>query len=807
MPSTCNNVSHILLRYHFRIIRIYIPMMRRFVPTISIWLWVLSLPSFSQESASTARNNPSGRPVEIINGDYTYDLVNEILEVHPSGDKQPTLILGERSITADVIKYQSQKQILSATGDVHLWSYGVILRGERLHYFVDKEEGELKEVKQSQLSEGVYFYGKTLKFRQRPAKTPKGATAPVTEPEYTLLDGALTTNDMPVPYYEIEPNRTVIFPERRYWAYNLLFKAQNWPLFYLPLFTGSLREHQIAHFFNIGYYSDLGVGIYNRLMIKATEEVTIDLYGDYFTKVGIGKGLKTRFDVPGEYGPKGYVYGYHIEQEGPDNDYVFDGDDRYLLAGEYEQNLPYEMRFTARGHRFSDSEYRWDYRSPESNHEMDLDLLERDIVSFMNLSKWWDDQSLRITTAANLDPFYYSSFPFVERKPQVHFEQYPTRLFETDLFADLHLDYGRYRRERGVTYFLDDYNIEDLTYFVDEVDRFDGELTFTYPFYLPGRITVTPWIGFRGTHYADPVRSVYIPRTPFEFDSETRSMLEGGTEISTRFVSEFDPFLDRYDKMRAVIEPILNYGYYNPSTDLEELTRDAGRVRFPYLDPTDEIRYEMHNLSAVIRTTIQGKDSSGRTSDFMQLSVGGAYDQMPDENLRFSNFEFFDDPARYNDQRYKDLLEKFTIHPFDWISLGNTLRYDVEDGDIRSSYYYANLQPIQRLQMSLGFYTFLFPNFNPNVTGDEQKDAVLQLLYDVSPKWQLFYSSRFDVDEGISRTNRIGIMRDLYDFFCIFRIGHRNHPTVGDDFTFDFTIGFWGIDGRQGQNQTEWTWR
>ncbi|RJP19224.1 MAG: LPS-assembly protein LptD [Candidatus Omnitrophota bacterium] len=762
---------------------------------------------FAQSTAESANEPGAGAPIEILKGEYTYDFAGEILEIHADEKMRPTVMIGEFSITADEIKYEQKPQILNATGNVHLWDRGLILRGEQLLFFVEQEEGTLTDVKPSELSAGVYFHGKTLKFRQRPAKAPKDATEAITVPEYTLLQGAVTGNDMPVPYYEIQPSRTVIVPDDRYWAFNLLFEAQSWPLFYLPVFTGSLKEHRIVHIFNASYNSELGLGIYNQLHIRATDEVTIDLYGDYFTDAGIGKGTKVTFDAPGEYGPKGYVYGYHIDQEAPDNDYVHDGDDRYLLAGEYAQDLPYDMRISARGHRFSDSEYRWDYRSPERIREMDVRDLENDVVSHVTLSKWWDDQSLRITAASSLDPFYYSGLPYVERTPQIHFEQYPMRLFDTNLFADLHLDYGRYRREKGYTWPIDKYTITDIAEAIDEVERFDGELQLSYPFYLPGRVTMTPWIGFRGTHYADPTRSVRTPIQTFEFDSATRAMLEGGTELSTRFTNEFDPFLDRYEKMRLVVEPIINYGYYKPDIDLEERFLDGGNVRFPYIDPTDAIRYEMHNISAILRTKIQGQTGAGTTSDFMQFGIGAAYDQFPNDNLRFTSFELFDDPALHSGERYADLLQDFAIYPYSWLSLGDTLRYDVEDGRIRSAYYYANLSPIQRLRLVLGYYTFLYPNLNRVIDNDEQQDAVLQILFDVSKKWQLFYSGYYDVDEGLSRSNNIGIMRDMYDFFTVFQIEHRAHPVFGDDYSFNFRIGFWGIGGRQGQDQKTWRWR
>jgi len=282
----------------------------------------------------------------------------------------------------------------------------------------------------------------------------------------------------------------------------------------------------------------------------------------------------------------------------------------------------------------------------------------------------------------------------------------------------------------------------------------------------------------------------------FSFNDEDRLMFEGGLDVSTRRTHEFDPWFDRYERMRLVYEPILQYGYFNPSVDLEEIT--AGNdVRFPYIDPVDAIRFKMHRVSALFRTRVEGKDQANITSDFLNFTSGFEFDQLPDENLLIENFEFFDDLAENDDHRFSDFLQTFNIFPYSWLSFGNNLRWDIEDGVIRSAFYYSNIQPIERLKLTAGLTTFRYPVFE----SEEEQDVSLSVIYDVSSKWQLSLSGRYDIDESELRRVYASIMRDLYDFYALFQIEHETHPTLGDNFGVSFSLQFWGIEGRQGQNQ------
>lgn len=736
-------------------------------------------------------------PITIVRGEINYNWQDKIVEIESGERGDPSVFFGDIAITAKSIRFNEQTGIVDASGDVRLWDGGIILQGDTMTYNLADETGALTNLKRAELTPNIYFTGERLEIRQVAAKTPKDATEPVTNKEYLLFNGTATTNDLPYPFYYLEFSKTRIIPNVRFWVNDVVFYSNSIPLMYAPLMTKTLRDHVVTFYFNADYDSDLGFSLSPRLQIKPGDEWSVDFYGDYFTKAGIGKGAKFQFDVPGDYGPKGMLYGYHIEQEAPDNDFLNDGDDRYNFALEYMQDLPYDMRLSAKGHKISDSEYRWDYRRPEEVKMIDVESLQHDTVSSLSLSKWWDDQSLRVTAASRLDSFYYSGLPFVEREPQVHFEQYPLNLFDSGVYTDFQLDYGRYRREEGVTFPLDKYDLFDRTTFIDEIDRFDSELKFEYPISFPNWVTFKPWLGYRATYYGDPSREVDDPNQAgyqirsYEFDSETRSMPEGGLEISSRSTYEFDPFLSRYDKMRAVVEPVLSYGYYHPSADLEEIVSGPD-IRFPYIDPVDDYRFKMHRVSALLRSKIQGKSGS-MTSDFMRLSAGAVYDYLPDDNLRFDNFQYFDDPFNNRDHRYSDLVQNFAIFPYNWISFGDALRYDVDDDELRSQYYYTTVKPLDPIDLTVGYYTYR----HPALDAGEQEDITFNVNWAVSKKWDLYFTGWYDLDESYFRRNYVGLVRDLYDFYAMIEVGYRDHPTLGEDVSIHVGFGFWGLGGKK----------
>lgn len=731
-------------------------------------------------------------PFEFTRGQVEFDVTRDSMVAVRTEDEQATLIRGDLAVTADVIEYDSQRDILSATGAIKLWLEGRILRGERMLLSLGSNEGVLEEVQEAELSDGVFFTGERLEYRPRNAGQAETDDGQPVVREYILYNGTVTGNDLPIPHYYTRFDRLVVVPDQRYWVYDMTFVMQSLPVFYFPFYSKSLQENQLAYYIYAGHYSRHGFAVFNKINYVPNDQLMVDLYGDYYTESGFGKGLKFTWDIEGEYGPEGELYGYHIKQEAPDNDSIFDGDDRFNISGRYAQNLPYDTRLTIQGHKFSDSEYVDDYDAPERIHDVNTRLIEQEPLSFFNLAKRFPDQSLRITGSTRIDEFYYNGLPYIERKPQVHFEQYPMRLFGSGVYGEMQLDYGRYNREQGFTYPVDDQTLSSETERVDQYDRFDGHGRLSYPLNLPERLTLEPWLGFRATQYEDALQMSAVPNAlggsdlqRFDFGSETRLMGEAGFNLSTRRTMEFEPFLDRYSRMRMVMEPVLEYGYFHPDTDLAELTAPNGG-RFPYVDPADNYRAELHSFTTMLRTRVQGKDAAGMTNEFLRFGAGVGYELYPDENLRFDNFAFFDDPANQNDYRFTDLLQEFSIHPARWISLGNTLRYDVDDGEIRSSYYYANLQPIQPVSVTLGYNTFRFPVLNQNQ--GEQQEAVSQVRWTVSPKWQVYYGLRFDTDEGVFRRNNIGLVRDMYDFVGIFEIEHETHPTLGDDYSFSFGI-------------------
>ncbi|MDX9752618.1 MAG: LPS assembly protein LptD [bacterium] len=756
-------------------------------------LWALSIASAQDSSSSIP-------PLEVMRGSYVYDFQDQLIHVYSDERGDPTVSLGEQTITAESIFYYQKTNTIEATGNVRLWYEGTILEGNKLTFDISKEQGTMEKVKDAEVSKGVYFSGETLTFRQVLAEPVKGATEPVTRNEYTLTNGIITACELPFPHYHIECDRVVIIPDERAWANDIVFRIGTFSLFYFPVFTKSLKEHEITYFFTPAVYSHLGVGFFNRLMYKPNENYIFNLYGDYFTDAGFGKGAKFTFDVPGPYGPRGELYGYHILQEAPDNDYIFDGEDRYNIAGHYQQTLPYDVQVTARGHILSDSEYRHDDSGAEQLHGLDVFEEEQDVVSYLNIAKAWEDQSIRLTTASRLDSFYFNGLPFVERKPQLHYVYYPSRILDSDFMFDFELDYGRYRREEGITYPFNKVSMFQQTRYLDEMDRFDARFELSRTIHLPEQFALKPWVAYRATHYADAVHYGDNPGDPatrldrFDYGSETRSMLEGGAELSTRRTMEFDPFLKRYDKMRAVLEPVLQYGYFHPDVALEEFGL-APHERFPYIDISDDYRAKMHRVSTLLRTRIEGKDSSGTTSELLRFGLGLSYDQFPDENLRFDNFEFYEDLAKDNDHRFSDVIEEFAISPLSWLSLGNTMRYDVEDSEMRSAYYYTNLRPLNTVDLNVGYYTYRYPFINAN----EQEDISMLLHWAVSPKWDLFLNTRFDLDQNVFRWNRLGVVRDMHDFYTVFQIEHESHPTLGDDYSFQFRVNFWGIGGRKGR--------
>lgn len=732
-------------------------------------------------------------PVD-IQGQVSYNHKDGTITVRKAGNEPALVMHGPSSISADEIVYDQNKRHATATGNVRLWNDGMIMTAERLGYDLDSGKGTLFKPGRVDTGQNFFIEGEELQIdRVDTAERWEGRwwrrpTEEKTLQRYTVENGVVTACEIARPYFSLDFSEVEVIPGDRFWLNDVTVNQFGWPIAYLPYFTRSLAEHRVAYFFSAGSFSDLGFGVLNKINVHLDPRFRAAVFADYFADAGLGTGGSFHYHVPGAYGPDGTVRMYWIDQQ--EHEWDRYETERWRWAGKHMQDLPWGMRLVARYQERSDVEYVEDFDRIENERGITSDELENDHPSYVSLSKSWDLSTLRVTGTKRLDSFFFSSLPGIERLPQARADLMPTQIGDTRLYVDAHLEYGDLRREQG---------FDDMTNFVDEVERLDAEVKLLYPIAMPWALTVTPFAGYRGTGYMDPSRRDDIngiPGKEFEnFSDVTRNTAEAGLTLNSRIAYVWERSDDRnkpapfggYDALRFLIQKQLGYGYYHPDEDLEEIV-EAG-MRFPYVDPTDDIRARMHRVNGRMTTKLQAR-GGGQSRTLARYGFGLGYDFFPDDNLLFESFDFADDPAEENDRRVSDFTHELNLFPIDWLTIGHFLRYDLDDEFARSSNSYIRFSRWAQWAATVGLNLF----DDEHVDFKSQEEAYLNLLLRLSHKWSIIYHSRFDVDDSRARKNRVTFARETAEFIGFLDLIQKDRiDGRDDDFSVKFSLRFKGF--------------
>ncbi len=766
---------------------------RRSVRTLPIFF---CLPAICLLVALPGLGQPEGRAGEFVfpiglpmdcRGELEYVGEDNALIIRSTAEERANVVYGERSITADEVVVDLAVQQIRAHKNVRMWDNGRLMVADQVIYDLEKEEARIYNLKHANLDPQLYMTGDRVIYQSVPGGIPEGATEPESVDQYTVLDGTVTTCDLPIPHYYIKYDSMTMIPGDRFWLHDVWYLQGGFPLGYLPFFTRSLAEHKIAYIFYGGHASDLGVLTMHKVNVHLDPRFRFAFMGDTFSQVGYGYGASWHFHFPERYGPDGTVEWYGVSQRDPDDDWYFDDEDRYRFSGHYKQDLPHGIKITGEFQRSSDFEFNEDFdRVMKLRGATDYEL-ERDVPSTLTVSKSWDRQTARVTGAKYFEDYFYSQLPRTERLPQARWDLMPTTLGDSSLYMDAHLAYDDARREQG--YHLPRSRTEQTNY-IDEIQRTDGELRFFYPLDLPYGWFLSPYAGYRGTNYTEPIRRVDDGPNR-EFDDEYRSMLEAGTELGTRSVVSWDAGPGA-GKLRWVFEPVLGYDYYDPSEDLEELGLPDDS-RFPYVDDVDDFRATFHRVSGRVSTKLQHRGDQG-VRTLGRLTMGAAYDYFPDDNLRFDSLVYTDDRVDPGDEdhRYTDYFEEFRINPLSWIGLGNYLRYDIDDSTLRTSNSYLDLSPPYPWSVRLGYSTFE----DILIDAEEQEEVYFRTRYKLSKKWTILFGQRYDTDESSLRRSSLTLVRNLHDFQALIELEQKNREYRDDEYSIIFSLRFLGLGGR-----------
>ena len=687
-----------------------------------------------------------------------------------AGDDDVNIIFGDRSITAATITVHFTEDLhiasAEAEGNVILYDGGKLAFADHAIYDASSVTFTLTNARYN--TDDYFMSGKTIEM----------------QPDNNIIvirEGSLTTCDLWEPHYLVVADKIVVKPGVRFWTYGTTYRVNDYPVAWLPYFTRSLQRKDYAFFLYPGYSNRKGAIVNSRALYHHSAYIRPNVYVDYFSELGVGVGFSNEYHLgstEGEYDRVwGRLYGYYIDQDRVDG-YLYEGS-RHKIAGYHWQELPWDLTLSGRFQELSDRDFNQDYEQEERGKGWESAELEFVRNSWVNMSRRRDMYTARVTARKNLNDFFLTTLPEVERMPEVHFEAKRDRLLsDFPIYYHASAAWADLRREAGGGVGGEE------TFFIDEVQRADLDTEFWLPFNL-GALRTIPFVNLRATDYRDPESRrwslVDRPADPVEdnlvsygFDDTTRLMARGGAHFQTRLVRPFDNFLSgSYDEARLVVQPRFTVEGWTLSDDLNEVGHDGPPsdwmvtrlteegVTFPFIDQTDAFREDDVHLGYRLDARMQGK-RGGASRDVARAALSSGY---------------YTQRARSDE--HEDLVAEFFLYPKDWLTFASYTQYDLNND--RTAATYASVSFIDTPLLPGSMVTVGWSEYEP-IEGDGQSNLSLDVFHPISDKWSLALENRFDIDDRDNRKNRLRLTRDLHDWWWDFMLKHEDRAFHDSEF-------------------------
>jgi len=384
----------------------------------------------------------------------------------------------------------------------------------------------------------------------------------VSDNEYVLNRGYVTTCNLKKPHYKLASKRIIIYPGKKVVAKNVVLKIGDIPIFYIPYYSQSLKDNSFPVELSPGKDSDWGFYVLSRWRYYFNDNNKGKVNFDWYDKRGIGTGVSHEFNA-GKYG-KGIAKIYYINDDLYGNNTSYIPDDRYKSEFSYHNTLGSSLTLNAEYHKFSDVDFMKDffYREYEKDtHPLSYFLADYSLgnsaVSLLaqkRVNKFYEETEYLPKLEYNLYRHSINNSPF-------YFESTESIAGLTKKYADSGLDYDSTR------------------FHTHNVLSYERKIAWLH---------IVPYTGMYSTFYS---RDIYGGRNVW------RQAPEAGISFSTKLYRAirhpFTLFGEKIDAIRHIITPKLSYSYIHPPTTSRNELAEFDDV--DTLERTESIILEMKN--------------------------------------------------------------------------------------------------------------------------------------------------------------------------------------------------------------------
>lgn len=582
----------------------------------------------------------------------------------------------DKSLLADLIRYNPKENKLAAEGNVVLLENDLRIGGDSLEFNLSDNTGTVTNP-YIESGEGYVVSGERLE-KQGPDT-------------YTLHGAKLTSCNQPTPQWQMAASSITIKAGENATLRNMrlrMFDAV--PVFYLPWASVPLDKQRGSGFL----FPEWGTGDYHGFWIKnryfwaINDSHDATLGHDYYEKRGHRYSGEYRNNL-GDTGAT-FVNFYYIEDE---NFYANEPGrvrNRYEALVKNRTNLPYGFKIFVNLEFLSDNTYRRDF----INRDVYFSPLYRKDLSFSNTIDGYSflvnyNDINRFRTRNRISQIRYL--------PKLDFRAREKQIPGTPLYATFSANFVRpaIREIFKRAEFEKEDEIEEEAY-----NRYDfqGEILMPLKTFAPW-LTITPRILGRTTQYS---RSYNEERTEIVDESLSRRYWDTGVDVIGPVFSKIfgNPATSR-NLYKHIIEPRLTYTY---RSEIDEDSQD----RIIVLDQEDTF-FRVHELKWTLNNIILHKSNNpdnpllNRTTEILRIGVS-QYISAEEDLLTTYDKRYVFDPSQIEAAtRYSPLMIDVSARIFNNVRANANIEYDTIENEF-INYTLSGSLNVRNLNYRVGWY-------------------------------------------------------------------------------------------------------
>ena len=656
--------------------------------------------------------------------------------------------------------YDTKLNTASLMGDVKVIKDEMIIYGKDIVYDFNTGNAEMTEVR----FEDFPLFGESDKGKRVGD-----------EGKLVLEKNYITTCDLSNPHYRMVTKSATIYPGERVVAKNVVLKIGNFPIFYLPRLSLSLKDQSPPGEFTPGKDNDWGLFFLTRWRYRLNDENRGKIMLDYYQKRGLGTGFTHNVETK-NFGTALIKYYqindtlYHLENrvdlldkysKRMDVDSKYLEDDRYKAQLSYSWNPQPNLSIKSEFHKFSDQYFMKDF----FEREYDIDPHP---LSYILMNYSLENASLSLLAQKRMNHFWAET----EYLPQLEYDFFRQAIGDSNFYIESNEKIG------NINYKFADGSSDSSANSgkTQNAFRIISHNTLSYANKIKW-LGIEPYLGYYANFYShdkDRKNNVWrlVPEAGITFN----------TKLYKMFDSNWNIFGEEIKQIRHIMTPELKYEYIHAPK-----LSDAYFYNFD----GDDVLTRTETVTFTLRNKIQARNEE-RTWDFIYFSPSVTY-QAHQEGERPNYFD--------------KLTIDFEVYPRSGISLHTKTEYDLQmkkytsfEADLSFSKKYKVTEggeevEKERYVVSLGHRyqrkdnTEGTLNFEYQLTPKLRFKSYIRFIYNTEDFQEQQYAIRADLhcwwlDVGIDLNRRTEGSKDTMLWFA-FTLKAYPDINIGFDQTYD----------------------